>query len=77
MSDWASINWAASRSREKRQSSAPAVSRQPVGLGVLSEAKTVMYCSEKVTVQYASHIGPMPINMFLNGGMMWPMVGKA
>ena len=60
-----------------RQSSAPVVSRQPVSMDMLYGAKTVMSRLEKVTVQSASQIGPMPINVCLDVSIMWPVVGNS
>ena len=77
MSVWAGVNWDASDRREKRHRLSMAVSRQPVRMGVLSEAKTVTARFDKVTVQSASQIGPMPISVCLNVFMIWLVVGNS
>ena len=77
MSVWDGINWAASGRREKHQSLAPAVSCQPLRMGMLSGEKTVTSRLEKVTVQSASQIVMTPSNVCLNVSRMWPVVGKA
>ena len=43
---------------------------------MLSGEKTITSLLEKVTVQSASQILQMPINVSLNDGMMWTVVGK-
>ena len=70
MSGWARINWAVSGRREKRQSLAPVVSCQPVRMGVLSGPNTVTSRFEKVAVQSALQIGPIPISVCLKVYMM-------
>ena len=37
---------------------------------------TVTYCFLDTTVQFASQMGPIPISVFVNVGMMYPNVGK-
>ena len=74
MSGWASGNWDTYGSREKRQILAPAVSRQPVRMVVLSGAKNSTYRLENMMVHSASQIGPVPITVCLKVGMMWPVL---
>ena len=38
---------------------------------------TVTYSFLNTTVQFASQIGPTPISVFVNVGMMYPVVGKS
>ena len=46
-------------------------------IGLPSGDITVTSSFLKNTVQFASQIGPTPISVFVNVGMMYPVVGKS
>lgn len=58
--------------RVKRQSLAPAVSRYPVRMGVLSALKIVTVVLLKYAEQSASHSFPMLTRLFVKPGMTCP-----
>ena len=70
MLGWVRGNWAVSNRRENSKSLALVVSCQPMNMGVLSGAKTVMSRFDKVMVHSASHIGLITISVCLNVDMM-------
>ena len=52
-------------------------SLHPWIIGLPSGDITVKSCFLNTTVQFASQMGPIPIIVFVNVGMMYPIVGKS
>ena len=49
----------------------------PWRIGLPSSDMTVTSCFLNTTVKFASQMGPIPINVFVNVGMMYPVLGKS
>ena len=63
--------------RAKRHRRGSFYSIHPCRIGLPSGNMTVTSCFLNTTVQFASQMGPIPISVFVNVGMMYPIVGKS
>ena len=63
--------------RAKRHRRGSFFSLHPCRIGLPSVDMTVTSCFLKTNVQFASQMGPIPISVFVNVGMMYPVVGKS
>ena len=63
--------------RAKRHRCGSFFSIHPWIIGLPSGDIAVTYSFLNTTVQFASQIGPTPINVFINLGMMYPVVGES
>ena len=52
-------------------------SLQPWRIGSPSGNITVTSCFLNTTVKFASQMGPKPFNVFVNMGMIYPVIGKS
>ena len=63
--------------RAKRHSRGSLFSLHPWRIGLSSGDRTVTSCFLNTKVQFASQMGPTPIIVLVNVGMMYPVVGKS
>ena len=63
--------------RAKRHSRGSFFSLHPWKICLPSGDRTVTSCFLNTTVQFASQMGPTPISVLVNVGMMYPVVGQS
>ena len=62
--------------REIFQRRGPEFSRHPVSTGVTRASRTITAARVNFNVQSASYIGPAPIKVWQNPGVICPMIGN-